>query len=314
MTNRTGLRRPTLYALGVLTAVLTMWGCSKSSTTSASGTTWQDARVTLALGDTLQSIPVIANQATQIVFTVALPPGTVQSLKPNFNESLKHLTLTPPGLFAGQVAVADAIRGIAAVATSSVSVTARVAAASARDTVCANGLRYGPYSIGLDSVVSPVSVAPATDTADAQTLSIMNSGPFVICLEVLSPVSGSFSLDGGAVDVTHDCAPPSADFSGPWSGTYQCSNTCTGQPFGGPVALTVTQAADGSAHYTDDGGATYSGSVCGNEFRFVHNGTQETEQGRFTLSAGGNGEKRSSWRYSLSPYCGGECIDTLRRQ
>jgi hypothetical protein len=142
----------------------------------------------------------------------------------------------------------------------------------------------------------------------------MNAGPFVACVEILSPVGGSFSLDGWVVDVAHDCTAPAASFAGVWGGTYQCSNNCTGQPFGGSITVTVTQAADGTASSTDDDGQTYAGTVCGSEFRFVSNEELETERGRMTLTGASTAEKRSTWRYSLAPYCGGDCIDTLTRR
>jgi hypothetical protein len=141
----------------------------------------------------------------------------------------------------------------------------------------------------------------------------MNAGPFALCLEVLSPVGGTFGLDGWVVDVEHDCAVPATDFSGTWTGTYQCSNSCTGQPFGGVSQITVTQDGAGRASYTDDGSETFSGTACGNEFRFVRNASQSTERGVLRLTAAGRAEKRSTWRYSMSPYCGGECVDTLSR-
>jgi hypothetical protein len=62
------------------------------------------------------------------------------------------------------------------------------------------------------------------------------------------------------VGVQHDCAAATANFAGPWSGTYTCTDTCTNAPFGGSVQLTVTQDSTGKASCTDEAGTTF---LCG---------------------------------------------------
>jgi hypothetical protein len=88
-------------------------------------------------------------------------------------------------------------------------------------------------------------------------------------LSITANFDATFSLDSVEGDVTQeDCGAP-ANFAGRWTGTYECGNSCSGTPFGGEVDLIVTQ--DGaSATYTDGGGSgdMYTGTVCGNVFRF----------------------------------------------
>ena len=121
------------------------------------------------------------------------------------------------------------------------------------------------------------------------------------------------SLDDLHADVTQeDCDPP-ANFAGQWVGTYECGNSCSGFPFGGQISLTVTQ--DGtSASYTDDGGDMYTGQVCGNVFRFRRVGpVVDDEVGSLTLEGADMATKRSTWRTTSEPFCGGHCVDVLTR-
>lgn len=82
------------------------------------------------------------------------------------------------------------------------------------------------------------------------------------------------------------CAPPASNIVGNWSGTYQCDNFGTPDD-GGTVSLNITQNADGSYHYVDEGGAGYDGHICGNKFKFKGGKTGlYTESG--TLVVNGN--------------------------
>jgi hypothetical protein len=145
-----------------------------------------------------------------------------------------------------------------------------------------------------------VRVAPASQRSTVCTTGI-SYGPFTV------------SLDGWVVDVQQDCAAATANFAGPWSGNYTCTDTCINAPFGGRVQLTVTQDSTGKASYTDEGGTTFSGTVCGDEFRFVHNAADETERGSLRLTGSNAAQKTSTWLHSTL-LCGGVCKDTLARR
>lgn len=251
----------------------------------------------------LQSATVTAGVPARFTWVHATPPTPVLSFEVDLLSTLTQVQASPSVL-------ARALA--AAVAGDTATVMVRVAPADQVATVCTSGLAHGPFQIGLDALLKPVSAAPGTATANGATLALVNAGPWATCLEITSPVGAAFALAGAEVVVTQDCAPATADFSGAWTGTWSCTDTC-GQPFGGAITLTVTQQPGGKARYVDDGYAEYSGTVCGGEFRFVRNTSPETERGTMVLGAGGTATKRSHWRGSEAPFCSGECVDTLHR-
>lgn len=106
------------------------------------------------------------------------------------------------------------------------------------------------------------------------------------------------------------CGSPS-DFSGTWTGTYECTPdpTC-GEPSGGPITLEVTQNGC-SATYTD-GEATFAGSVCGDVFEFEGGGDGYTESGTLMLVAPNMAMKESRYDNTVGD-CGGDCADDLSR-
>jgi hypothetical protein len=157
------------YSLLVIMAVAGLAaGCSSSGdgSTGGNGTGGGGGggggtgptRVTLPLGTTLQGVAVTANQPTQVVFTHSLPPGVVTSWRPDLSATMQHLRLsvTPPTTFRG------AMDMVAAALTGTVSVTARIAAADQRETVCTSGVSYGPFSMTLTDAFLPSVVAPAS--------------------------------------------------------------------------------------------------------------------------------------------------------
>lgn len=250
----------------------------------------------------LASVSLTAGVPRQVRYVTALPPTTVTGFEVDLLASLARLTTTP----------GSALRlAAAAVGGETVTVRVRVAAAAELETVCTTGHLFGVYEIGLDALLAPISAAPAKAVADGTTLAVLNAGPWVTCLEITSPADATFSLSGVEVTVTHDCAAPSADFSGAWVGTWSCTSSC-GATTGGSISLTVTQEGGGRARYLDDGGDEYTGAVCGAELRFVSNTSLETERGTLRLTSGG-AEKRSHWRGTQAPFCNGDCVDTLHR-
>lgn len=73
-------------------------------------------------------------------------------------------------------------------------VSARVAAASALETVCDEGESYGPYRVTLDEEFNVVSISPATISLTQTTIDLINGGDFALCLEVASPVAGTVTI------------------------------------------------------------------------------------------------------------------------
>ena len=148
--------------------------------------------------------------------------------------------------------------------------------------------------------------------ADAATLQIINLGSMSVCLTITPNIDALLSMDAVAVDITEgNCAVP-ANFAGTWNGTYQCGNSCN-EPFGGDIEMVVTQNGT-QASYTDQGGDTFSGVVCGDMFRFEYTGTGFVERGTLTLDGPNAATKRSTWRSTTAPYCGGDCVDYVTRE
>ncbi len=63
------------------------------------------------------------------------------------------------------------------------------------DTVCDTGEQYGPYTVELDENYVPVSVVPSSITLSQTTLDLLNGGAFSLCIEVVSPVTGTVTID-----------------------------------------------------------------------------------------------------------------------
>ena len=187
--------------------------------------------------------------------------------------------------------------------------TATLRVGSDPATVCEAGVLYGPFEVshGTTLVVSPETVV-----ADETALQIINSGSMVICLTIVPNIDALLSVDAVAMDITEGRCDSPANFAGTWTGTYECGNSCLG-PFGGNIQLTVSQTGT-EASYTDQGGDTFTGVVCGDMFRFEYVGEGFFERGTLTLDGPNAATKRSTWRESSPPYCGGDCVDYLTRQ
>lgn len=74
-------------------------------------------------------------------------------------------------------------------------ITVWIAPADDVDTVCDTGEQYGPFSVTLDENNVPVSVDPSEVTLTQNTLDLLNSGSFSLCIEVISPVDGTVTIN-----------------------------------------------------------------------------------------------------------------------
>ena len=258
-----------------------------------------------------------ADQTETFTFTYHLPSSaqTFSSVEIDLSATLRHLTITsglalvPQSFFSRVFAFLKQKESIAAENTT-VEVLARIGNDAA--TVCTTGNLYGPFIISLGSLLQPTSVEPTKVSADASTLDIINIGSMSICVIISSPVDLTFSLNSVEANVAQKACDSPLNFAGDWMGNYQCGNSCTGEPFGGLIHLNVIQNGT-SASYTDYIGDTFTGTICGNTFRFERSQAQEYERGTMTLNADGSATKRSTWRTTTEIPCGGNCIDNLTR-
>ncbi len=69
----------------------------------------------------------------------------------------------------------------------------RVAAADEVETVCESGEFYGPFFVVVDEVLNPVSVEPREVDLSCDTLELINSGEFSIC--VIVNAGGAFDIE-----------------------------------------------------------------------------------------------------------------------
>ena len=253
----------------------------------------------------VKDVPVKAGQPKTISFVSNLPVsvGPFTDISIDLNAVLENVTVDLCSSAASQLK--DDLTGAGDPPPAQVSV--RIS--NDIDTVCNTGFLIGTYTVFVNSSNQPSSVSPSTSSAPQSTLSVVNTGSFAICTEITYPVDATISLGNVELDAT-TCDEAPADISGIWTGTFSCTNIgCLDE--GGPVSLTITQNGN-SAHYEDDEGASFDGTVCGNKFKFNGGKSTWTESGTFILNADGTASKTSSWRENDGS-CHGDCVDDLHR-
>jgi hypothetical protein len=189
----------------------------------------------------------------------------------------------------------------------------RVAAGDATGDACAAADPAAAIITG-DATFATATVAPATLDAPPAALDALSGNDFTVCATLTSSAPIMFTLEGivGTVAFGSGCDEPAEDLAGVWTGTYVCDDLCQGDPAteDGDIAITVSQAGQ-TAIYSDDGGATYFGSVCGAEFRHLGGKAGYWEYGRFTRTGTTSATKSSVWISTMTPDCGGMCEDEV---
>lgn len=264
-------------------------------------------RLVAPLENAVVDVQLTANQPTTLNLTLQLPPDIplITAAQIDIAGTLDHVRID--GIPLWKLVARKAARLLGKADDFGATATLRVG--SDPETVCETGVQYGPFEVshGTSLVVTPETVA-----ADGATLQIINMGSMTVCLTITPNFDALLSVEAVAMDITEgNCSSPS-NFAGTWNGTYQCGNDC-GTPFGGDVQLVVTQNGT-QASYTDQGGDTFSGVVCGDMFRFEYTGTDFVERGTLTLDGPNAATKRSTWRSTTAPYCGGNCVDYVTRE
>jgi hypothetical protein len=247
-------------------------------------------------------LPVAQGTASTVSVPVDDTAGSYSTMTLNLQDILAtSITITPtvPGITKTPLAAAPV----------NMSMTMRIGQYAG--TVCQDGLLYGPFIVSGSSA-SP-TVYPPTAAADPTSVNIINAGSYAICMQVVSDTDVDVKVGDLSVDATK-CSQPPADMSGTWAGTYTCINHGWPNDRNQPISLTVTQ--DGNrASYTDDGGDTYVGTVCGNVFTFSRNTDFEVEKGTFVVNKNGTAVKTSTWKSVFSPDTNwGNCTDKVKRQ
>ncbi len=275
-------------------------GCTTSSE-PADGVTHD---ILVPLEDALTDVVLQANQTTEVVVTLHVPPtvGVVESAVLDVSATLEHLSIS-------NVFQPSNVPGLAKALSGQELGEALIRVGDDAATACQQGDLYGPYSIA-GSLIEPL-IDVETIELNQSTIQTVNAGFAILCMQIFSTFNATLNVTQLEGTVTEgECGTP-ADFSGVWNGTFNCTDSCD-EPWGGDIELTVTQ--DGStASYEDWSGDQYTGTVCGNLFRFERIESHETERGTMTLEGANQATKRSTWRGRSAPFCGGNCVDHLTR-
>jgi len=79
--------------------------------------------------------------------------------------------------------------------------TAWIAPLDEVETVCETGDQYGPFSVELDENHQPVSKDPLSVPLSEETLDLINGGTFSLCIEVVSPIDGTVTIDALSINL-----------------------------------------------------------------------------------------------------------------
>ena len=309
MSQRRLLRFGFYFSLLLLTVAVIPFGCNGggggSSGISSTGV------VTVDTGVAGKNIVLISGVPREIIkqlnFTVGNFGGPFEGLTVDLSAHIPWVTVTP----AGPRAAPTSNTAAQLLTTPSATMDIYLAREEDVDTVCTTGIHYGPFEIFTDDTDSQVGdVQPASITATAATVDIINAGSLVICMIVTPVIDATVDLDSVSFDLD-ECTTPPADISGSWQGPYSCVGVC---PESGNVTLTITQDSSNMSRATyTDGTANYQGSVCGNKFSFTGGvpGNYD-ESGTFTLDGPGSATKTSTFR-DISGFCSGTCTDALTK-
>lgn len=251
----------------------------------------------------MQNIQLPANETVNYILTFQVPAEIkmVESVTIDVKASLKNASVA----FAKS---ANKAALIGALLRNDVTGNLFVKVGDTPEAACASAITYGPYNLSAGFFGTP---DPEEIELDQPSVQIVNRGTVSLCMQMLSSVDAIVSIGEVAVDVTQTECDEIADFSGTWEGTYKCDNSCGGE-FGGYILLTVTQNGT-NASYKDDEQYVYSGTVCGDVFRFKRTDNNETESGTLTLIDANTAVKRSTWRALNQSGCWGNCVDSLYR-
>ncbi len=143
--------------------------------------------VTFELGAGLAEFEVQAGQAVRNSGSGAFDLSGLSIGSGSIELDPSVITVTPSGSVTGKGSVNLQ-------ESSTLEITVWIASGDEVDTVCDAGEKYGPFSVTLDENNVPVSVDPSEVTLTQNTLDLLNSGSFSLCIEVISPVDGTVTI------------------------------------------------------------------------------------------------------------------------
>ncbi len=131
---------------------------------------------------------VQAGEPTQNAFLIAGASDT-----PNFSSGT--IRLSPSAISVVPANSSGDKPRLTGQGTGQLIVTARIAGADELDTVCSGGDEYGPFTVDLDDDNVPTGIDPESFDLRKNTVTLMNSGNFTVCLEVVSPIDATVTID-----------------------------------------------------------------------------------------------------------------------
>ncbi len=300
------------YFLSIAVLLLLVVGCLGGS--SGGGQTGSEAGAarTVPFGVLMGEVDVIAGETKQVKFIYDIP-----QVFNAFPADLTDVTVDVASTL-GLVNVATSAHlNTRALAENQVWLGMWIDDVNNSETVCDTGEFYGPLVITLDQSNQPATVEPATVSASQPTLSVINTGSFAVCIEIVSPVSAS--IDIADADVNYkQCSTEAGDFDGFWTSTYVCNDECYGASEG-ENSFHIMQDGHSLSYYSGEG-ATGSGTACGDTFRFDSKGTDFgagtwEEFGTMVLNANGTINAIFDYQYVSGACFGktGHCEDVLTR-
>jgi len=287
----------------LIVSIVIFSGCGKGS----SGDTENSVKYDIPLQLLVNDVDVKANEQNQFSFNYDFPFFTpaFTNFSVDLNQTLKDINISPSG--ANNKASS---RMISDRSTDQVQMYAYISSTTESSSTCQDGERYGPFTVEVENGNKANSITPAKATATKPTLSVVNSGAFTLCLEIVSPIAAKLDVDGVSIEAT-TCGQEPANIAGQWSGTFACTNEGTSND-SGDILITIIQ--DGYSAKYSDGEASYKGTVCGNIFEY-EGGVPYAydESGTLTFNADGSAKKTSSWD-SIYDDSSGNCEDSLQRK
>jgi hypothetical protein len=175
------MRRQSSVCLSGLVGVslLAVEGCSPSALRR---------EVDLNLNNNLASFNVESGVAARNTGSYSFDNGGITIGSGSIALDPAALTFTPAETSGGKVRVAQQA------AESTMTVMVWIDGPDAIETVCETGEDYGPFTVTLVDNV-PVGISPNTVELSRSTINLLNSGSFTLCIEVVSQLTGTVTIN-----------------------------------------------------------------------------------------------------------------------
>jgi hypothetical protein len=145
--------------------------------------------VDVPLGNNLGSFEVQAGVPLTHRGTVTGIDTTVEVGSGNLAFDTDDITVTPADGGGGKR------RDVNLQDTTVLIVTAWIDDVAALETVCEAGEEYGPFEVTLDENYVPVAIDPDHVNLSQTTVDLINGGEFSLCLEILSPIDATITIE-----------------------------------------------------------------------------------------------------------------------